>query len=329
MLYFTVFVLEVIKVFTDFCNCSKHCIPMAQEILKIQSISQLHEMMGFEKPRHPLISVVDISQLKITEEMVNVKVVTNLYYVGLKSADCGLRYGRNHYDFAEGVLAFSGPNQVICATSAKEFDQEQGWMLCFHPDLIRTTPLGENIEDYSFFSYDVHEALHLSDKEKQTLNDCVAKIRDEYNERIDNHSQRVVVSSLELLLNYCLRFYERQFNTRTAKNRDVVTQVEDTLKTYYQSGQLIEYGSPSIQYLADKVHLSSTYLSDLLKKETGRSAKDHINDFLIEKAKNLLLSTEDSVSEIAYTLGFNYPHYFSRLFKTKTGTTPQKYREIS
>jgi AraC-like DNA-binding protein len=300
---------------------------MSQEIIKIKSISQLHDMSGFEKPKHPLISVVDVSNFEIKPELINVKLSPNLYFIGLKSADCGLKYGRHHYDFSEGVLAFQSPNQVVSITSETEFDKESGWMLFFHPDLIRSTPLGENIEDYSFFSYDVHEALHLSDKEKKTLNDCVEKIREEYNERIDNHSHRVIVSTLELLLNYCLRFYERQFNTRTTKNKDVVTQVEEILKDYYKSGQLPEYGAPSIHYIADKVHLSPTYLSDLLKKETGRSAKDHINDFLVEKAKNLLLSTEDSVSEIAYTLGFNYPHYFSRLFKNKTGFTPQKYRE--
>ncbi len=301
---------------------------MSEEILKIKSISQLHEMLGFDKPKHPLISVIDAKQLVITEDMLNVKVSANFFYIGLKSSDCGMRYGRHHYDFEEGVLAFSAPNQVYSVTSTSDFDEDEGWLLYFHPDLIRSTPLGENIDDYSFFSYDVHEALHLSDKEKQTLHDAVDRIREEYNERIDNHSQRVIVSSLELLLNYCLRFYERQFNTRTAQNKDIVTRVEDTLKDYYKTGQLIEYGPPSIHYLAEKVHLSPSYLSDLLKKETGRSAKDHINDFLIEKAKNMLLSSEDSVSEIAYSLGFNYPHYFSRLFKNKTGFTPQKYREV-
>ena len=302
---------------------------MADDIIKIKSISQLHEMMGFEKPKHPLISIIDVSDLKIIPEMIGVKITSELYYIGLKSAACGMQYGRHHYDFADGVLAFTSPNQVVSYTSDVAFDRENGWMLFFHPDLIRTTPLGENIDDYSFFSYDTHEALHLSDREKSTLIDCVENIREEYNERIDNHSQRVIISSLELLLNYCLRFYERQFNTRAAKNKDVVTQVEDHLKEYYKSGQLAEYGSPSIQFLAEKVHLSPTYLSDLLKKETGRSAKDHINDFLVDKAKTLLLNSEDSVSEVAYALGFNYPHYFSRLFKTKTGVTPQKYRELN
>lgn len=301
---------------------------MAQDIIQIKSISQLHEMMGFDRPKHPLVSVIDVSQFKILPELQNIRVSANLYYLGLKKGSCGVQYGRHHYDFEDGVLTFNGPNKVYSSTSNNDFDRTEGWMLFFHPDLIRTTPLGENIDDYSFFSYDSQEALHLSEKEKQTLQDCVAKIREEYNERIDNHSQRVIVSGLELLLNYCLRFYERQFNTRTAKNRDVVSQVEQILKDYYKTGQLVEYGPPSIQFIAEKVHLSPNYLSDLLKKETGRSAKDHINDFLVDKAKSLLLRTEDSISEIAYSLGFNYPHYFSRLFKNKTGFTPHKYREL-
>ena len=301
---------------------------MSEDILRISSISQLHEILGFEKPKHPLISVIDASRLVITEDMLNVKAAANFYYIGLKGAKCGMRYGRHDYDFEEGVLAFSAPNQVYSITSTNDFDQDNGWLLYFHPDLIRNTPLGENIDDYSFFSYDVHEALHLSEREKQTLNETVNRIREEYNERIDNHSSRVIVSSLELLLNYCLRFYERQFNTRAAQNKDIVSKTEEILKDYYHSGQLTEYGPPSIQFMAEKVHLSPSYLSDLLKKETGRSAKDHINDFLIEKAKNMLLSSEDSISEIAYSLGFNYPHYFSRLFKNKTGMTPQKYREM-
>lgn len=302
---------------------------MAEDIIHIKSVTQLHELLGYEKPKHPLISVVDVSKLKITDELLNVKLVANLYYIALKNKDCGMQYGRNQYDFEEGVLAFAAPNQVVMAKSKVEFDEDDGWLLFFHPDLIRTSPLGEDIDNYSFFSYDNHEALHLSDAEKQTLKNTVDMIKEEYNQRIDNHSQRVIVSSLELLLNYCSRFYERQFNTRSNENRNIVSRVEDILKEYYQSGELTELGPPSLQYLADKVNLSQNYLSDLLKKETGRSAKDHINDFLINKAKNLLLSTEDSVSEIAYALGFNYPHYFSRLFKNKTGITPLKYREIS
>ncbi|WP_196888675.1 helix-turn-helix domain-containing protein [Aureivirga sp. CE67] len=302
---------------------------MSNEILRIDSITQMHEIFDYEKPKHPLITIIDVSKLKITKEMVNVKVTLDLYYIGLKSASCGIQYGRGNYDFEEGVLVFTSPGQVVSAKSEMEFDTENGWMLYFHPDLIRGTHLGDHIDEFSFFSYEANEALHLSDKEKKILTDCVENIKEEYNERIDNHSQRVIVSSLELLFNYCLRFYERQFNTRATQNKSIVSEVESMLKNYYKSGLLAEKGIPSVHYLADKVNLSDNYLSDLLKKETGKSAKDHINDFLIDKAKHLLLSTEDSVSEIAFLLGFNYPHYFSRLFKTKTGISPNKYRELN
>ena len=200
-------------------------------------------------------------------------------------------------------------------------------MLYFHPDLIRKTALGDKIESYRFFNYEVHEALHLSEQEQLTLNQIIELIKGEIKERIDNHSQQVLVSNIELLLNYSTRFYERQFNTRSATNLDIVSKVESILKNYYLAHQLIESGQPTIQYLADQCHLSASYLSDLLAKETGRSAKDHINDFIIEKAKDLLSGYEDSISGIAYRLGFNYPHYFGRLFKQKTGKTPQEYRQ--
>lgn len=302
---------------------------MAEDIIKINSISRLHELLGYEKPKHPLISVIDVSKLKITSEHVNVKVIANLYYISIKSSDCGVMFGRNHCDFEEAVLAFSSPNRVLMAKSEVEFDQEEGWMLFFHPDLIRTSQLGEKIDNYSFFSYDHYEGLHVSDTEKASLRNCIDLVIEEYSQRIDNHSQKVLISTIELLLNLCSRYFDRQFNTRTVQNKQVVGQVQQILKDYYQAGQLTELGPPSITYLAEKVNLSHNYLSDLLKKETGRSAKDHINDFLVNKAKNLLLRTEDSVSEIAYELGFNYPHYFSRLFKNKTGVSPQKYRELN
>ena len=302
---------------------------MSEDIFRIESITQIHEKMDFEKPAHPLISVVDVSQWEVSEEMVGVKYSSNLYSIALKDKSCGLQYGRNTYDFGEGVLIFMGPDQVASSMRAQARGEVQGWMIFFHPDLIRNTHLGEVIDQYSFFSYDVHEALHLSEQEQDTITDCINKIKGETNERIDNHSQRVIVSNLELLLNYCMRFYERQFNTRTATHKDTVTKVNDYLKTYYKDGQLTEFGTPSIQHIADSVNLSASYLSDLLKKETGKSAKDHINEFLVDKAKDLLLGTQQSVSEIAYNLGFNYPHYFSRLFKAKTGITPNDYRSLN
>ncbi len=302
---------------------------MADDILQIDSLAQLHQGLGLPKPKHPLVSVLRTSECNMPKQIVGQRSAANLYMIALKGSHCGIQYGRKHYDFEEGVLVFSAPNQVYTVTQEPEADDDKGWMLFFHPDLIRKSPLGESIDSYTFFSYEQHEALHLSEQEQQTVTDCVLKIQEEYNQRIDNHSQRVMVAGLELLLNYCARYYERQFNTRSVQHKDIVGQVEQLLKDYVASEQLIEYGAPSIQYVADRVHLSPNYLSDLLKKETGRTAKDHINHFLVEKAKNKLINSEASVSEIAYALGFNYPHYFSRLFKAKTGVTPQQYRELN
>jgi AraC-like DNA-binding protein len=302
---------------------------MSPDILHVKSISQVHEAFGFDKPTHPLISIIDVSELEFGEEFVGMKYSSDLYAIAMKDASCGMQYGRNTYDFAEGVLIFTGPNQVVTSTQAQAKGSVHGWMIFFHPDLIRNTHLGEIIDQYSFFSYDVHEALHLSEQEQDTITDCIHKIEEETRGRIDNMSQRVIVSNLELLLNYCMRFYERQFNTRTATHKDTISKVNDYLKAYFKDGQLTEFGVPSIQNIADSVNLSASYLSDLLKKETGRSAKDHINEFLVDKAKDMLLSTQQSVSEIAYNLGFNYPHYFSRLFKAKTGITPNDYRSLN
>ncbi len=302
---------------------------MSEEILRIRSISQLHEVCGFDKPTHPLISIVDVSQWEIGEEWIGVKTTHDLYSIALKDRGCGLQYGRNSYDFDEGVLIFTAPSQVVSLDKPQKLNEVQGWMLFFHPDLIRSTALGQRIDGYKFFSYDVHEALHLSDTEQNTITDCINLIKNEIKERIDNHSQIVISSTLELLLNYSSRYYERQFNTRSAQNSDTISMFTAILKTYYKEGKLSTDGVPSIDYFAEKVHLSPNYLSDLLKKETGYSAKDHIHNFIVETAKTLLWSTTDSISGVAYTLGFNYPHYFSRLFKSKTGMTPQEYRQLN
>ncbi len=285
-------------------------------------------MLGCSKPKHPLITVLEPKQLQMSAELRNVRVVSSFYAVWLKTTNCGLEYGRNHYDFEEGALVFTGPQQVV-SVSGEVAEDEEGWMLFFHPDLIRRTSLGEKIGQYSFFSYDLHEALHLSDDEKATITQCIDNIKSEYEQRIDDHSQSVIVANIELLLNYCSRYYARQFNTRTTANKDVLTRFERALQDYFESEQLLQQGIPSVQYLAEQVHLSADYLSDLLKKETGRTAKDHINDFIVEKAKYLLLNSEDSISGIAYELGFNYPHYFSRLFKARTGRTPGEYRSLN
>jgi len=299
------------------------------DIIRIKSITQLHQLLGFEKPTHPLISIIDVSKWEIGKEWVGVKATCDLYMIALKDASCGMEYGRNSYDFGEGVLIFTAPDQVMLTNKEQKVGEKRGWMLFFHPDLIRNTVLGQNIDNYHFFSYDVYEALHLSESEQNLMTECVTFIEQEIKQRIDNHSQRVVVSLLELVLNYCTRFYERQFNTRSAQNKDVIAQFETLIRSYYTAGKFSEVGIPTIEYFAGHIHLSPGYLSDLLKKETGYTAKDLINNFIVEKAKTLLLKEKESVSIIAYQLGFNYPHYFARLFKAKTGMSPQEYRKIN
>ncbi len=302
---------------------------MNHSIIHSNSITEIRTIFGLDKPTHPLITILDTEQLAYGKETVGKRFSSDLYCIALKDSSCGIDYGRNTYDFDDGVLIFTAPKQIITVKKSQELNQVKGWMLYFHPDLIRNTTLGSKIDTYNFFNYEVYEALHLSQNEQNTMNQIVQLIQDEIKERIDNHSQQVLVSNIELLLNYSKRFYERQFNTRSASNSDVVSKVEMILKNYYLQNQIIEKGQPTIQYLAEHCHLSASYLSDLLAKETGRSAKDHINDFLINKAQDLLLGSTDSVSEIAYTLGFNYPHYFGRLFKQKTGKTPQEYRQLN
>jgi AraC-like DNA-binding protein len=241
-----------------------------------------------------------------------------------------LRYGRQTYDFQEGSLVCIAPKQVITMDNEIEKKEDMmGWGLFFHPDLLRGTSLGNKMNDYTFFSYEASEALHLSDKERQILYDCILKIESELEENIDNHSQNLIVSNIELFLNYCLRYYGRQFITRKPSNLGTVAQIEKLLINYFKTEKLKEKGLPTVKYLADNVHLSASYLSDLLKKETGMNAQDHIHYYLIEEAKNVLLNTDNSVSEIAYSLGFEYPQYFSKLFKQKTGQTPIEYRNLN
>lgn len=302
---------------------------MSDQTIHSKSINDILSVMGLGKPTHPLITIIDTSKLTYGDETVGKRFSSDLYCIALKDSNCGIDYGRNTYDFSDGVLIFTAPKQVITVKKPQELNQVKGWMLYFHPDLIRNTPLGKKIDSFTFLNYEVFEALHLSEQEQLTMNQIVLLIQNEIKERIDNHSQQVLVSNIELLLNYSKRFYERQFNTRSAANIDTVSKVESLLINYYKENMLIEKGQPTIQYLAEQCHLSPSYLSDLLAKETGRSAKEHINDFLVEKAKDLLLNSTDSISEIAFTLGFNYPHYFSRLFKQKTSKTPQEYRQLN
>ncbi|MEM9919185.1 MAG: helix-turn-helix transcriptional regulator [Bacteroidota bacterium] len=284
------------------------------------------------KPKHPLVSVVYAKDIKTIGNFQDTKVVNNLYQITLKHLACGqIQYGKNSYDYEEGTLVFTAPGQVTQFDGSFEPSNEddQGWTLVFHPDLIRSSHLADRINYYSFFNYEVNEALHLSDEEKTTIEDLLDKIIKEYSQNLDRHSQHLIISNIELLLDYCVRFYDRQFYTRTNLNNDVVSKFEKLLKTYYQSEKVDTMGIPTVHYCGGRLNLSPRYLSDLLKKETGKTAQEHIHLFLIEKAKNKLLNSQHSISEIGYALGFEYPQHFSNLFKSKTGFSPSQYRHLN
>lgn len=298
------------------------------QLIHLKSIADLSRLLN-ENDFHPLVAVVDFGKTKdhIEEET---RITTDFYSVMFKNyCKNSITYGRKAIDFDEGSLICVAPNQVITIDNEIEpRENPMGWGLFFHPDLIRNTSLNGNMKDYSFFSYEMAEALHLSDKEKQLLFECVVKIQTELKENIDDYSQTIIVSTIELLLNYCNRFYGRQFITRKATNRDVLAKVESLLKQHF-SIKTLPNGLPTVKDLADAVHLSPGYLGDLLKKETGLNAQEHIHHYVIAEAKNILLNSNQSISEIAYHLGFEYPQYFSRLFKQKTGTTPIEFRNLN
>jgi AraC-like DNA-binding protein len=297
------------------------------DILHLKTISDLFKFLNLGFAEHPLIGVVDFSNYRETRSD-EIRIKTDFYAIMFKNyCRNHLRYGRKTLDFQDGSLVCIAPNHIVTIDNDIELKEDSmGWGLFFHPDLIRGTSLGFKMKDFSFFSYELSEALHLSDKEKRLLHDCILKIQAELTQNMDAYSQGLIVATIELMLHYCARYYGRQFITRKSVNLDVLTKVENVLKTYLEHAEHRNAGMPSVKYLADKVHLSPSYLSDLLKKETGLSAQDHIHYYIIEQAKNILLQTNHSVSEIAYSLGFEYPQYFSRLFKQKTGKTPLEYR---
>lgn len=298
--------------------------------IHLETITEMFKLLPQASVKHPLIAVIDFSKYREQIDS-GMKMTSGCYSIMLKNHCVNkIKYGQKSIDFQDGSLICIGPRQVISLDEpSKDKTEINGWGVFFHPDLIRGTSLGQSIKEYSFFSYETNEALHLSDKEKKTLNEVTQKIDLEISENIDKHSQTLIVSNLELLLNYCRRYYDRQFITRKTENSDLVSKIENVLTRYFQSTNLKEEGLPTVKYLADQVHLSSNYLSDLLKRETGMNAQDRIHYYLIEEAKGLLLSSDKTVSELAYTLGFEYPQYFSRLFKSKTGMTPLEYRNMN
>lgn len=298
-------------------------------IVKLNTIADLCAAMGI-KSKHPLIAVLDFSQMDV-HMAADVRMSAGFYTLMFKNYGCGhVRYGRQALDFNDGSLVCIAPHQVLTIEQELEAPTDrEGWGLYFHPDLLHGSALATTIDRYTFFAYEVSEALHLSDKEKLVLNDCVLKITTELDENIDTYSHALIVSTLELLLNYCMRFYSRQFITRAPINSGVVAKAERILKGHFRSTELQSRGLPTVKSLADQLHLSAGYLGDLLRKETGSNAQDLIHHHLIEEAKQRLRGSDDAVSEIAYSLGFEYPQYFSKLFKKKTGQTPAAFRNLN
>ena len=298
-------------------------------VVKYDNIFQYNESRGVET-LHPLVSVIDFSKAEPIPPG-HYRHCFGFYAVFLKDVKCGdLRYGRNYYDYQEGTLVFMAPGQVV-EVEVKDKPQvpPKGRALLFHPDLLRGTSLGRNIAGYTFFSYEVNEALHLSEQERQVVVDCLRRIRHELQHGVDRHSKTIIAMNIELLLDYCVRFYERQFITRNEVNRDILVRFENVLDEYFVSDRPQQIGLPSVGYCAGKLHLSPNYFGDLIKKETGRTAQEHIQMKLIDLAKERVFDTGKSISEIAYELGFKYPQHFTRLFKRIVGQTPNQYRMMN
>lgn len=302
---------------------------MNKDIIHISSIHEIHQFLGLDEPKHPLITIYKFGKKESLSIASNFKYSMGLYKISMKG-NCNYtisKYGRNSYDFQNSSVVFTAPNQVLEVNKDYQIDDDDCWTLAFHPDLIRGSGLGKKIDDYSFFNYAIHEALHVSGEERQAIRGIMQNIIHEYSQKIDHNTQSIIISNLELLLNYAVRFYDRQFNTRTNFNKDVVSQFEEGLKLYYKSELSTNSGLPNVQYFADTMNISPRYLSDLLRKETGKGAQEHIHQFIVEKAKIMLLSSNKTASEIAYDLGFNYPQYFTRLFKKETSMNPIEFRD--
>lgn len=295
------------------------------DIISFNSIKEYNDFNNNET-LHPLVSVVHLDKANPRKLK---RLRYSFYTIFLKQIYCGdLRYGLSNYDYEEGTLIFLAPNQVI-GENGNNYYQPQGIALVFHPDLITGTVLGKSIGDYHFFSYGVNEALHLSEQERKIVQDCFAKIEYELQHVIDKHSKQLIVSNIELFLNYCTRFYDRQFITRDNINKGILERFENLLNAYFASDKPQNIGLPSVSSFADELHLSANYFGDLIKKEAGISAQEYIQSKLINIAKERIFDNTKSISEIAFELGFKYPQHFTRLFKQKTGITPVAYRNLN
>ena len=296
------------------------------DIIQFDTVKQYNTYNNHET-LHPLVSVVDLSKATCTQQK---RMNMGIYTVLMKDVNCGdLRYGNNYYDYQEGTLIFLAPGQVYMLENEKESYESKGYALVFHPDLLRGTSLGHRIHEYTFFSYNVNEALHLSELERQIVIDCFHKIGIELQHGVDKHSKTLIVSNIELFLNYCVRFYDRQFITREHAHKGILERFEGLLNDYFTSDNPQTYGLPSVAWCAGKLNLSPNYFGDLVKKESGKSAQEYIQLKIVDVAKEKIFDTRKSLSEIAYELGFKYPSHFTRLFKQSVGFSPNDYRRLN
>ena len=294
------------------------------KILNLDSVDLYNKLYGLET-LNPLVSVIDLNKATSSVDLIRFNYGIYALYLKLEKA-CDIKYGRQTYDYQEGTIVCFAPGQTAETNPTTDKVQVNAHGILFHPDLLRGTSLGKNIKKYTFFSYEVNEALHLSEEERSIVMDCLKIIRMELEHGVDKHSKTLLVNHIELLLNYCMRFYERQFITRGKTNRDVLTRFENLLDEYFESTLAEQDGLPTVKYFADKLCLSSNYYGDMFKKETGKSPQEYIQEKVIELAKERISGTADTVSQIAYSLGFQYPQHFCRLFKKRVGYTPSEYR---
>ncbi len=294
-----------------------------ENIENIATVAEYNDRLGIET-LHPLVSVIDFSKAHPIRHM---RHTFGFYAVFLKECEnCELLYGRKRYDYQKGTVVCLAPNQVIGVEDNGEVFQPKGWALLFDPELIRGTSLGRNMREYTYFSYEVNEALHLSEQERELFRNCLSKIQEELNHSIDRLSKRLITNNIELLLNYCLRFYERQFITRQNANQSSITRFDTLLDNYFRTGKAARGGLPTVKYCAGELCLSPNYFGDMVKKETGKTAQEYIQLAVVGMAKERILSPGTTISQIAYELGFQYPQHFTRMFKKVTGKTPNEYR---
>lgn len=296
---------------------------MHDEIIKLDTIEKYNRILGI-KTLHPLVSVTDLSTLK---DIKHCRKEFGFYCIYYKDLECGtIQYGRSKYDYQEGTMLFIAPGQIAGINDGGATPSPRGYVLMFHPDLLYGTSLARRMKDYNFFSYDSNEALHMSEREKQIILNCFHEISAELEHAIDKHTKQIIASTIETMLNYCTRFYDRQFITREIPNRGILSRFEKTVHQWFESGKAREFGLPTVQMCASEACLSPNYFGDLIKKELGKTAQEYIRLYVIDRAKELIAENELNVSEIAYELGFKYPHHLTRVFKKVTGMTPNEYR---